>query len=81
MNELKKWSLVKDKYIEIHDFLQEMSVKGFNICTFSENTSINGGEYLPTMVSYRELVMAYLNIDEDQLEKERCELLESLQNE
>ena len=79
MNELERWSKVKDEFIIIQNFLQIISAQGKNLCKFRENTSINGGQYLPIMERYSDLIMKYLEIDQDKLEKERNELLESLQ--
>lgn len=76
---LEDWSSKKDTFLIIHDFLQKVSGDGVNLCNFKKDTSINGGQYLPIMTRYNDLVMKYLGVDTDKLEEARSELLRSIQ--
>lgn len=75
MKEIDKWAEVHDNALIIHEFLEYLCSKGIALCDPTEDG------FFPIMCSYEELVYDMYNIDKDQLEKERRQLLKEIQNE
>lgn len=81
MNELEKWDKVHEDVVTINTFMEFLDGKGLTVCRFDKNTSINGGQFLPTLIMRDDLIATHFDIDLIQLDKERKELLEKIRNE
>lgn len=72
--ECDRWGKVVDDAKTIEEFMDFLSSKGYIICLSNEYG------YFPKMVSNRQIVYDYFEIDSDKLEKERRELLEEVRS-
>lgn len=76
---------VKEKSQEIGEFITWLHSQGFEIAEWSENededTQYSMPEILyPTQLSTERLLAKYFDIDLDELENERRQMIEELQN-
>lgn len=72
--ECDKWSKVVEDAKTIEEFMDFLSSKGYIICLSNEHG------YFPKMVSNRQIVYDYFEIDSDKLERERRGLLEEVRS-
>lgn len=72
--ECDRWSKVHSKAVALHEFLDYLSSEKIILCMSNEYG------YFPKLRSNDQLIYDFFNIDADKLEKERRELLRSIQN-
>lgn len=71
--ECDRWGKVHSKAVGLHEFLDFLSSKEIILCMSNEHG------YFPMMTSKDQLIYDFFKIDADKLEKERRELLRSIQ--
>ncbi len=60
----------------VGDFIEWLSENGLTICEFIGNSSLRGGDYVPTHNSRDRLIAAFFEIDADELSREKDRMLE-----
>lgn len=75
----------RDKFLEIDSFLSWMYGQDYEVAEWAENDDSRTENYIPNLLlpinlSTVKLIYKYLEIDVDELEDERRQMIEELQN-